>query len=74
MLIFNVISLCGEPRLGLNQLSGATYRLRSPLQDEGHSGNDPHLGPGFLRLCYGMSPERFRSVSVPMGSREIRLI
>ena len=65
---------CEEYRLGLNQLNDGTGRLSIPLQDEDHSGNDPQLIAGFLRLCSGMFPERFRSVSVTVGSKEIRLV
>ena len=63
-----------EPRLGLNQMNDVTNRRRVPLQDEDHPGNDPHLVPGFPRLCSGTFPERFRSVSVPVDSRESRLV
>ena len=51
---------CEEPRLGLNQINDATDRRRVPLQDEDHLENDPHLVPGFPRLCSGMIAERFR--------------
>ena len=61
---------CEEPHLGLNQLNDGTDRRRVPLQDEDHPGNDPHLVPGFPHLCSGMFPERFRSASVSVGSRE----
>ena len=60
--------------LGLNQLTDGTGRLRSPLQGEDHFGNDLHLVPGFLRLCSRKFLERFRIVSVPVGSRESRLV
>ena len=69
-----LLSPCEEPRLGLNQLNVGTDRRRVQLQDEDRSGNDSHLVPAFPRLCSGMFPERFRSVSVSVGSREIRLI
>ena len=65
---------CEELHLSLNQLNDGSDRQRVPLQDEDNSGNDPHLVPGFLRLCSGMFPQRFRSVSVPVGSRKIRLV
>ena len=64
------LSSCEEPRLGLNQLNDVTDRRRVPLQDEDHPGNDPHLVPAFSRLCFGTLPERFRSVSVPVGSKK----
>ena len=65
---------CDEPRLGLNQLNDGTDRRRIPLQDENHSGNEPHLVPGFPSLCSGMFPQRFRIVSVLVGSKEIHLV
>ena len=65
---------CEEPRLGLNQLNDGTDTRRVPLQEEDNPGNDPDLGPGFPRLCFGMFPERFRSVSVSVGSKESRVI
>ena len=65
---------CEEPRLGLSHLNDGTDRRRVPLRNEDHPGNDPHLAPGFPILCSGMFPERFRSASVSMVSREIRLI
>ena len=61
------------PCLGLSQLSCGTDRLRVPLQVEDHSGNDPQLVPGSLYPCFWMFPERFRSASVSVGSREARL-
>ena len=42
------------------------------LQGENHSGNDPHLVPGFLYLSFGMSPERIPSEPQLVGSDEIR--
>ena len=39
-----------------------------------HSGNDLQLISGFPRPCSGIYPERFRRVSVSVGSGEIRLI
>ena len=63
-----------ELRLGMNQVNDGTNKPRVPFQDEDYPGNDPHLLPGFPRLCSEMSPERFWSVSVPVGSNEIRLI
>ena len=65
---------CKELRPGLNWLSDGTDRWRIPLQDEDNSGKNPHSVPGFPRLCSGMFPKRFRTVSVPTGSREIRLV
>ena len=64
---------CEEPRLCLSQLNDGIDRRRIPLQDQDHPGNDPHLVPSFPRLCSGMFPERFRSASISVGSREIRL-
>ena len=66
-------SNCERPLLGLNQLKCGTDRLRAPLQDGDHSGNDPQLVPGFLHPCSEMFPERLRSASISVGSREIRL-
>ena len=43
------------------------------ISAEDHSGNDPQLIPSFLCPCSEMFPERFRSVSVSVGSKEIRL-
>ena len=60
--------------MGLNQLNDGTDRLRIPLQDPKHSGNDPHLVPGFLRLRSRMFSERFRCLLVPVGSPEICLV
>ena len=65
---------CEEPRLGLNQLNDGTDKRRVPLQDEDHPGNHHHLVPGFPTLCFGKFPERFRSASVSVVSREIRVI
>ena len=65
---------CEEPLLGLNQSNDGIDRGSVPLKDEDHSGNDPHLIPGLLRLRSGTFPERFRSVSVPVGSRQNRLV
>ena len=65
---------CEEPRLGLNHLNDGTDGRRVPLKDEEHPENDPHLVPDFPRLCSRMFPERFRSASVPVGSKEIRPI
>ena len=36
--------------------------------------DNPHLLPSFLRLCSGMIPERFRTVSVPAASIELHLV
>ena len=49
------------------------YECRKPLQDQYQSENDPQLVPGFLHRCSGSFSERFRRVSVYVGSREIRL-
>ena len=65
---------CENTLLDLGQLNCGTDRQRSPLQVGDHSGNDPQLLPGFLCRCSGMFPERFRSVSVSVGSRKICLI
>ena len=73
-MIFFVEANSEEPRLGVSQLNDGINRRRVPLQDEDHLGNDLHLVPGFPRLCSGMFPERFRSASVTVGSREICLI
>ena len=73
-LVENVEGKCQEPRLCLSQLNDGIDRQRVPLQDEDHSGSRPQSFPGFPRLCSGMFPERFRSASVFVGSREIRLI
>ena len=59
-------------RLGSNLVRiGSEERL---LQDEDHSGNGPHLLPGFLYLGSGISPERFRSEPELVGSEEIRQV
>ena len=58
------LDICEEHRQGLYQQSDATDRLRISFQDKDHSGNDPHLGPGFVSICSGMLPEQFRSVFV----------
>ena len=50
------------------------FRFLILLQDEDHSASRPHSFPSFLRLCFGMFPERFRSASVSVGSGEVRLI
>ena len=65
---------CEEPRMGVSHLNDGTDRRIVPLQDEDHPGNNPLLVPGFPRLCSGKFPERSRSASVYVGSREIRLI
>ena len=64
------LSYCGRSRLALSQFDFWYDRQRTPPQDEDLSGNDPHLVPGFLRQRSGMFPERFRRMSVPVGSRE----
>ena len=64
---------CEKSHPGLNQLDCWHDRQRTPLQDGDHSGNGPRLVPGFLSQCTGMFPERFRRMSVPVGSREICL-
>ena len=69
-----MLGCCEEPRLSLSQLNDGTDRRRFPVQDKDHSGNDTHLVPGFLPLCSEIFPERFRSVSVPVGSRGYRLV
>ena len=73
-LSHTTVGNCEKLRLYLNQLSDGTDRHRIPPQDEDHSGNDPHLVRGFPHLSSGIFPERFRIVSVPVGSREIRLL
>ena len=65
---------CEEPLLCVSQLNDKIDRRRVPLQDEDHPGNDPHLVPGFLRLCSRKFPEEFRSASISVGSEETRLI
>ena len=67
------MNCCEEPRLSLSQLNDRIDRRRAPLQDEDQPRNDPLLLPGFPRLCSGKFLERFRSASVSVGSREIRL-
>ena len=51
---------CEELRLYLNQLSDGTGRRRILLQDEDHSGNDPHSVSGLLRRRSENIPERFQ--------------
>ena len=63
-----------DPPVGLNELSHWTVKMRIPLQVEDIPRNDPHLVPSFLRMCCGMFPEKFRSVSVPVGSRVFHLV
>ena len=65
--------VCERSRPGLSQLGCWHDRRRTPLQDGDHSGNDPRLVPGFLRQRSGRFLERFRRMSVSVGSREIRL-
>ena len=65
---------CEELLLCVSQLNDKVDRRRVPIQDEDHPGNNPHLVPGFPRLCSGMFPERFRSASVSVGSEETRLM
>ena len=65
---------CEEPRLGVSHLDERTDRHRLPLQDEDDPGNDRQLVPGFPPLYYGTFTEWVRSVSVSVGSTEIRLI
>ena len=72
--LLELLSPCEKPRLGLNQFNCRMDRLRIPLQDGNNSGNDHQLFPGFLRVCSGIFPERFLSMSVPVGSREFRLV
>ena len=72
--VFLNLSSGEEPRLSLNQFSDGNDRLRITLLVEDHSGNDPHLVPGFLRLCSGKFPEQFRSVPAPVRLREIGLV
>ena len=60
--------------MGVSQLNDGIDRRRIPLQDEDHPGNDPQFVPVFPNLCSRMFPERFRSASVSVGSREIRII
>ena len=67
------IQHCERSRPGLRKLGCWHDRQRTPLQDGDHSGNDARLVPGFLRQRSGMFPERFRRMSVPVSSREIRL-
>ena len=62
---------CEQPRLGLNQLSDGIGRLKIPLRDEDQYVDEPLLVFAFLCVCSGIFPERFRSVSIPVGSREI---
>ena len=70
MKLSKIQGTCDDPRLDLSQLNDETDRRRVPLQDEDHPENDPHMVPGFPRLCSGTFPQRFRSVSVSAGSRE----
>ena len=67
-------AVCERSRPGLSQLGCWHDRQRTPLQDGDHSGKDPRLVPVFLRYRSRMFPERFRKMSVPVGSREIRPI
>ena len=69
-----LLPLYEEPRLGLKQLNDVIDRQKVPLQDGNLPVNDPHVVPGFPRLCAGTFPERFRSLSAHVGSREICLV
>ena len=66
------MTLCRKSLLGW--ILVRTGSERHPLQDEDHSGNDPHLFPGFFYLNSGMSPERVRSEPGLVCSEEIRLV
>ena len=57
---------------GLNPWVEWAGRKRHLLQDSDHSGNDPRLVHGFLRLCSGVFPERFRIVPGFTDSQEKR--
>ena len=62
-------NFCHDNLLGQSFVKSG--RGRCLLQDEDNSGSPPHSFPG---LCSGMFPERFRNVSLSVGSREICLI
>ena len=55
-LIARLNTSCHSNRLGINLVKIGS--MRNFLQDEHHSGNDPHLVLGFLCLIFGMSLER----------------
>ena len=59
--------------LGLSHLGCWHDRQRTPLQDWDPSGNDPRLVSGSLHQRSGKLSERFRTISVSVGSREVRL-
>ena len=61
---------CERSHPGQSNWNCWTERQKIPLRDRHHSGNDPQLVPGFPSRCWGMFPERFRGMSVPVGSRE----
>ena len=52
-------SICRRPCLSRNFVK--IYSKKPLLQDEDHSGYDPHLIPGFLYLISWMSPEQLPS-------------
>ena len=71
--VFLDSSNCKALRPCLNPLSDGTDKRRTRLQHDHHFGNNPHLVPEFSSLFPGMLPERFRSLSVLVGSTEIHL-
>ena len=74
LFLENLWSSSEEPRLCLSQLNDEIDRQRAPLQDGDHPRNDPHLVPGFPRLCSGMFREQFPSASASVGSEETHVI
>ena len=72
--LLDLLSPCEEPRICHSHMNDGIDRRSVPLQDEDHLGNDPHLVPGFQRLCSGVFPERFPSASLSVASEETPLI
>ena len=72
-LTFLVFKKCESRKSRLGLIPEKTDSERHPLQDEDHSGNDPHLFHGFLHLNCGMSLERVRNEPELLGSEEIHL-
>ena len=66
---FEILSPCERSRPCLSQLGCWQNKQRFPVQDGDHSGDDPHLVPGFVRQRSGVFPERFRRMSVRLVSR-----
>ena len=62
--------MCEKYLPGLTHLNYWWDRQRTQLEDGDHSGNDTHLVPDFLHQYSGMFPERFRKVTLSVGSKK----